>query len=342
MNKIEWVREQTFPGRILLIDGMTGTGKNMISRVIDGYPNNHNPIFSYELEQLCIAWSQKKIDLDANIALIRMHIDKIRYNFSVSRELNFRPSDLTSIFRSKKRNIYIKNLLKNRENTNLKDKEFLSKNLCIITHQLLGASQVMDLAFPQRVLRIFTIRHPIYLYQHWLNYIPKHGTDPKDITVWNDHKGVPIPWFAKDYGELYSNASYSDKAAIVLSDMVNKSIDYIESKQSDEKFQVIDFENFVIHPHIYLTRIDSLLGENFPDKNKKILTKENIPRNHINSARNLPIYRRSNYGAFVSKNSHKEDYEERLTFIFKSLSNDCKLRFLQSVERYNDKFGIWF
>ena len=342
MNKIEWVREQTFPGRILLIDGMTGTGKNMISRVIDGYPNNHNPIFSYELEQLCIAWSQKKIDLDANIALIRMHIDKIRYNFSVSRELNFRPSDLTSIFRSKQRNIYIKNLLKNRENTNLKDKEFLSKNLCIITHQLLGASQVMDLAFPQRVLRIFTIRHPIYLYQHWLNYIPKHGTDPKDITVWNDHKGVPIPWFAKDYGELYSNASYSDKAAIVLSDMVNKSIDYIESKQSDEKFQVIDFENFVIHPHIYLTRIDSLLGENFPDKNKKILTKENIPRNHINSARNLPIYRRSNYGAFVSKNSHKEDYEERLTFIFKSLSSDCKLRFLQSVERYNDKFGIWF
>ena len=342
MNKIEWVREQTFPGRILLIDGMTGAGKNMISRVIDGYPNNHNPIFSYELEQLCIAWSQKKIDLDANIALIRMHIDKIRYNFSVSRELNFRPSDLTSIFRSKKRNIYIKNLLKNREITNLKDKEFFSKNLCIITHQLLGASQVMDLAFPQRVLRIFTIRHPIYLYQHWLNYIPKHGTDPKDITVWNDHKGVPIPWFAKDYGELYSNASYPDKAAIVLSDMVNKSIDYIESKQSDEKFQVIDFENFVIHPHVYLTRINSLLGENFPHKNKKILTKENIPRNHINSARNLSIYRRSNYGTFVSKNSHKEDYEERLTFISKRLSDDCKLRFLQSVERYNDKFGIWF
>jgi hypothetical protein len=85
-----------------------------------------------------------------------------------------------------------------------------------------------------------------------------------------------------------------------------------------------------------------MLGKNFPEKYKKILTKENIPRNNINSTRNLPIYRRSNYGAFVSKNSHKEDYEERLTFILESLSNDCKLRFLQSVERYNDKFGIWF
>jgi hypothetical protein len=342
VNRTEWVRDLTFPGKILLIDGMTGTGKNMVSRVIDGYSCNHNPIFSYELEQLCVGWVQNKIEADAALALIKMHVDKLRYNFSISRELNFRPSDLTSVLKSIKKFTYIQNVFKNDGESATQDIEFLGKNLCLITHQLLYASTIINEAFPNKVLNIFTIRNPVYLYQHWLNYIPLHGNSPRDITVWNNYKGNAIPWFVQEYGDLYINADYPGKTAIVLSKMINKSIEYIESQEANKNFLAINFENFVLKPQIYLDRINTLLGENFSKKNTKILKRENIPRKHINDGKKLAIYARNGSETLGLEKTQEQDYKEKLSDIIANLDNITKSMFLESIEKYNKKFGIWF
>jgi hypothetical protein len=103
----QFARDMSFPGKIILLDGISGTGKTMISRILDTYTMNHVPKFSYAIEQICIASHYDKIQKDAAITLLRLQADQIKYDMHIGREINFRPRDLSSVFKSTKKIAYL-------------------------------------------------------------------------------------------------------------------------------------------------------------------------------------------------------------------------------------------
>ena len=102
-NTRDWSRQASFPGQIVLLDGLTGTGKTMLMRLIDSYKNVSPPRFDYQLEQICIGISENRIEISAGIQLLQLLIDQRQYDAKLSREVNFRPDDLSSIFKVYKR-----------------------------------------------------------------------------------------------------------------------------------------------------------------------------------------------------------------------------------------------
>jgi hypothetical protein len=89
--------------------------------------------------------------------------------------------------------------------------------------------------------------------------------------------------------------------------LTTRSLNFIRSKNRSNNFIVIDFENFVLEPELYINRISQVFKL---EKSKiiKILKSENIPRRHINSSVQKNVYKRYYSSNLSTELSHKEDY----------------------------------
>jgi len=158
----DWTRDLSFPGEIVLLDGLTGTGKTMLMRIIDSYESVSPPRFDYQLEQICIGISEHKIEPRAGTQLLQLLIDQRQYDLTLSRELNFRPSDLSSILKSNKRNTYLGRLLSSDVIKSMEILKHGKEKLFFVVHQLLETSTILDRLPNKSLKRVLATRHPFY------------------------------------------------------------------------------------------------------------------------------------------------------------------------------------
>jgi len=219
------------------------------------------------------------------------------------------------------------------------DQEIDPKTFALITHQLLDSSKVLDEAFPNKIHRVLCMRHPLYLFNHWSSYIDKHGKSTRDFTIWfNDNNSI-IPWFITKNNKDYRDSDHSSKSALAISILTNRSMDFVD--QIPEKAVVVDFEKFVLDPEPYVTKILTLL----PGSKNKILDslrKENIPRFHINDTVNKKIYLKYGSDKLRTNLSHKQDYADLKDNVFSKLNAAAKREFNIAIERYEERFKLWY
>jgi hypothetical protein len=332
-----WYRKNTYSNHVILLDGISGTGKTMLMHIIDDLPGVIPPRFNYQLEHLCIAIYEEKLEASAGLEILQLLLDQNYYDSSISREINLRPSDLSSILKSSKRNKYLRRLLLpdgqegERRLTHESEKQFY------VVHQLMNASLVLD-AIPNKVFsRILCVRHPYYLYDHWVSYVGLFGNSPRDFTV-TLNREAEVPWFIRKGSSLFAGETSENKAAIVISELTFQQMEFIELELETT---VIDFERFVLEPQDYLNNLKNVLGGSFSNS-RKVLDRENIPRKHINSSNRKAIYRRYGSGSLHSNLSHEADYYELKDRIKKSVSPQHFALLEDAALAYESKFGRWF
>ena len=98
--------------KIVIVDGMIGGGKNLLSSIISSLPNVEMHLFKYEIEHVCALNHLGHLSLDAAKTLINMWTDEEIYNQSMSRNTNFRLSDNSSVFKDARPLRYFKRLFK--------------------------------------------------------------------------------------------------------------------------------------------------------------------------------------------------------------------------------------
>ena len=84
--------------KIVIVDGMIGGGKNLLSSIVSGLPNIEMWLAKPEIEHVCALHHLGHITLDAAKTLINIWTDEEIYNQNMSRNTNFKPSDISSIF----------------------------------------------------------------------------------------------------------------------------------------------------------------------------------------------------------------------------------------------------
>ena len=89
-----------FPNKVLIINGWGGCGKTCICNVFKAIKDIENMRYSTEIELISHLWLSKNIDLNSAKTVIATLSDYIIYNLFQSREINIRPSDLSSVFNS--------------------------------------------------------------------------------------------------------------------------------------------------------------------------------------------------------------------------------------------------
>jgi hypothetical protein len=334
VQQSDFSRPNHISPNLIILDGISGTGKTMIMRFLDSLEQVHVPGFDYTIEQLLLAKLFGKLDEDALKCLFSLQIDQRLYDREISREINFRLRDLSSVFRSRRRLSYLKNLFASDVNFDLNEH---GKNaLVIVVHQLLDAASILSEIYPGLVRQILCVRHPYYLFEHWLSYVGNFGNNPRDFTVTMGDKG--IPWFLNSQRSDFSDLSMADRAALCISDLIERQESLIG--KSKDLF-LVDFERFVLEPNNYLAGIEIFVGKKMKSIQSN-LRKESLPRVHINASRNLPIYRK--YGANQLKTdlSHQNDFAARRNKIFQSVSKKTFQQLEAAAYSYESRFGLWF
>jgi len=301
-----------------------------------------NARFEYMFEYLCISTAHGKIAVDASDTLLNLLADVKCYDGMISREVNFRPGDLSSVFSNGNSFSYLKQLF-GKDGASVADRiEKTKPSLFLVTHQLMGCIDAAFSAFSDRLRVVEMVRHPLYLLDHWNSYISMHGNNARDFTIWLGDKSDSVPWFADGWESEYLSINDYDKSVRSVCLMMDKVLTVFEQGQNSEQIMFVPFENFVLDPSPYLGRLVSFLDTAESSQLKRILKKQKVPRKSINAGPVKSIYKRYAMRVHDSAVSDEEDYNQMLQ-LAQSKASGTSLRILmKTISRYETAFGRWF
>ena len=212
----EFIKPLKYTEKVLILDGLTGAGKTMFLPLLSSLQNVQHGRFEYMLEYLCIAHSNQKISTDAFDSLVKLLLDIKTYDGEISREVNFRSGDLSSVLSGNKKWKYLFQLFQGdgfeveKRNSNTRPIPFF------VTHQLLGRLTELKKIYKDNLLLVQMTRHPLYLIDHWASYIDHHGTLARDFTLLVKNNTGTVPWFITDHFDSYINGNKYEKSVIAI------------------------------------------------------------------------------------------------------------------------------
>ncbi len=273
-------RLHAYKNQILYVDGISGSGKFAVGSLVQSLERVETIRVEYILDHVCGLNKFGHITDEAAQALIRFYSDLRTHDGLISRDVNFRPSDLTSVLSGLKKSEYI-NRLHNKDGDIVSEKISSERPILhFMGHQIFCNSSAIFSALENRLLFIEVIRHPLSLLHHWFSYISKYGTDPRNFTLWINYKGENLPWFACGIEEEYSLASNMDKCIYSIENLFRLRRNRLSSMTPSEldRYLEIPFEHYVLNPSLYIDKISAMLSTRRMDGFDEVMRAQKLPR----------------------------------------------------------------
>ena len=303
---------------IVFIDGLTRVGKSMLNVLIASLDKLSHPQFFEPLEQLLPVYRNGHMNKNSLSSFLRLQLNEKFYNFYLSRNLNFRYDDLTSIHNSNNHRFFLENLSKSDGDIIIDD---LSDNKIIHqfqTHDVLTQYNFfLDLNINVKIIELF--RNPIDTIHSWYKRgwgIRFDKEDPRSFTSLFRFKGKTMPHYAIGYEEKYFTLNEMEKCIFLHNILLKKSIsEYQElTLKQKENLLLIKFEDVLSNPDLELDKICFFLNSSKTVHTNKALLKANVPRD-----------------------IHLEKREEKLSEIKRKVSEDLYDDLLKIENQYNNK-----
>lgn len=334
-DKVRVVRKDLLPERVVIVDGQAGCGKTLFSPIIASLNRVELLSYAFEVEFICRLYYLKKIDRDAATALVKVLIDLKLYQTMMGREVNFRYSDISSVFKDANPWRYFKRIFQEGDMIipqRIKEDQPI---LNLTTHDLLGVSDPINFGLGARAVLIEVVRHPLYMIkQQYLNMVRVIDT-ARNIEICIEHKGRQLPYFALGWEELYLRSNAMEKAIFSMSKLAELSSEKKKLKVEKDNLSIftIPFEKFVIEPSPFIKKITELLGTNVTRRTQKILKKQNVPRKQLADAPALAIYKRCGWVP-PSGLSEEEELNVRRKFVQENASAEA----LTVMDRLSEEY----
>tara|TARA_B100001057_G_C22845701_1_gene948951 strand:+ start:1067 stop:2074 length:1008 start_codon:yes stop_codon:yes gene_type:complete len=278
-------RDQTLFEKIIMVNGFPGCGKTMLSPIISSFDNVEIMQYDSTIEQTCQYSYLGKISDDVATSSIRMHCDELLYNVSMGRNINCRPSDLSSIFKHRPL-LHIKRMLSKGDKAIL---DIIKKNkpiLNITTHFLYPMSEMIFESLDDKLIFIEVVRHPIYMViQSQKNFSTFETARHGHVRYQLNQK--EYTWFTKGWENIFDKCNTFEKTIYLLKWYFTFLFEKI-----DQRINVIPFEHFVKQPDQYLNKLSHDLDSPINKTVKKTLKLQKVPRQLISDGPSLEIYKR--------------------------------------------------
>jgi len=273
---------------LVFVDGLTRVGKSALNQLLNTVENVSHPQFIELLEQLIPLISQSEISIQAASSLLRLHLNERFYNFRIGRNLNFRFSDLTSIWNAKNPQDFFKLLSKPDGDEVLN----LEKNQRIIhqfqTHDALTHfSKLKSMKLDFKMIEL--VRNPIDTIYSW--YRRGWGerfdnADKRSFTMLFEFKDKMVPHYVHGMNEDYFKLSPIEKCVALHNHLIRKSIDEFKSLSEIDikRLKFVSFEQMVTEPYVIMKEVADFLGSNLIENQSFYFSKARVPRKiHFNS-----------------------------------------------------------
>jgi len=322
--------------KIVMVGGLDGCGKTLFSPIISALERVELPTYSYEIEHYCSLNFLHKLSLNTASTLIRLQTDLKLYNTMMGREVNFRPTDLSSVQLYHNPTQYFERLFKPGDEV-IPD-VIIKKNpiLNLIIHNILFISDPIWNALGDRSVYIEVIRHPLYMIRQQHLNMQKLIDDVRDFIIYYEHEEKSYPYWVKGWEDLFDQSSDIERSIHYIDQMTQR----VEKakKVLREKYQAniltIPFEQFVLDPQPWVEKIALAIGSKITETTKNVMLQQKVPREKIAQGLDLKVYRRC--GWVPPKEGASE--REELMIRRKDVELDSSASVLKVLDRLCDEY----
>jgi len=280
--KREICEYELLTSNIVFVDGVTRSGKSNLSRLIASLDRVSHTQFIEPLEQLIPMYKNGSMDLNAISSFMRLHLNERIYNYQLSRNLNFRLDDQTSIHNSSNPKEFIRNLSKIDGDNVIRDLALSNTIYQFTTHDILTHYDIFfRLGINAKLIEI--IRNPIDTIHSWY----KRGwgkrfdmEDPRSFTCLFKYNKFTFPHYVVGSEDQYLELNEMEKCVFMHNKLINDSIKQFKllSAQQKSSILLIKFEDCLSRPESVLDRISVFLKTNPTDTTQKAYTDARVPR----------------------------------------------------------------
>lgn len=330
MPKVKFVRDQILAKNIVIVDGMSKSGKSLVLPLISSLSNGELFQYNHLFEYLTTYHHLGKMDYHAAASLIKLYADLDLYNVMIGRNTNFRKKDDSGAF---------KNLLEGRQKKRLADpdgeiviRKIQKRNpiLILIVHYVFQACDVLLNALEKRLkLYLITMRHPAWLVEGWneRNWSNRFNINPRDFQLCVSVNGKAVPWFAAEDPGYYLSLRPLEQSIYVVH-LFTKNIEEKYKRLSPmlkKNIMFVPFEPFMTAPVSYLRKIAKRTGSTLTSFTRTMLKQVNLPRQfdveEIKNKRNQ-----------INSALKKKKVSKRMQLMFDSLCERYEKKYLNSHE----------
>ncbi len=326
-------KNKTLSKKVLIIDGQAGCGKTLFNRILGSTNKIEIYRYSSELENICAFYKYRKISFDSAKFFIETYADETLYSQMMSRNTNFRYTDLSSVFQSSKKKIYFKRLFSEGDSVVPSLINKYQPILHFSTHNILSNSEILFKTLRKKIRFINIVRHPAYMiHQQAMNHIEFKKSSARQLIQTFKFKNHEIPflWRAnpKKYLEIKSPFEKAIQQMYILNQLNTDQEKKIHSLYP-KKFLKIPFERFVLDPYPFIKKIEKFLQIKFDKNFYKTLKNEKVPRQKVIEGRDTNIYRKYGWKKGTRNFSEKDEIENKLNEVFK---NKISIKYKNLIE----------
>jgi len=270
-----------FPKNIVVITGITQTGKSLLESIISSFETSEVVQFNFLMEQFPMLHNFGYISDEVTVYLLRYALDFMQYDLFLGRNANFRPGDMSSIWKVKDPSVYFKRLFAKEGDAVYEEIKKLNPLHILNVHYGVINIEIFLKAFPDLKM-IHLRRHPVDLVHIW--YKKEYGEDYCEnrrngvLTIKGKRKLIPI--FAVGWEDLFEKLKGMDRIVHLLNIVEKKQQEKISNLPVSvkKKLLVLYFEDVVTKPLPAVRKISKFLGVKKTLHTPIVLAKERCPR----------------------------------------------------------------
>tara|TARA_B100001057_G_scaffold500758_1_gene617626 strand:+ start:2676 stop:3638 length:963 start_codon:yes stop_codon:yes gene_type:complete len=269
------------PKKIILIDGIARSGKLFTGTLLSTFKNYEHMEFGLNFERLCPALEFKKINEDFAKSFINNYLNELIYNKYLSRNVNFRPTDRTSVVNTPNYKLYKKRLKMKEGYRIIKQIKQENKSLLFVTHDILSTINAFNkLGLSYKMIELF--RNPFSLVMSWYKrgLGRRFGNDQRLFSLLIKKKRKILPWYDNLFNDNLRDLNELEKCIHYVYNITTKSIsNYTKlNKLEKKRIFITSYERLVENPYSEISNISIFLKSELTKNTKIFIKKENLPK----------------------------------------------------------------
>ena len=277
----------TLVKNLIVVDGLTRTGKFFLGKLISGLNNIEYFQHSFILDYIHYMAGLHAITKDGFISLIRSVVDQSCYDRLIGRNLNLRYDDRSSVLNAPDYNKYILRSKSKFDRMEIVEQlSDVNHNFLFVLHDSLANANILFEAFPDLKL-IHLIRHPIDLVYSWMakdygridinsntELFKKAGVQPSI-----DGMNGPLPWYVHSFQSEYESLCQVDRVIASIQILIRLCGNTYRALSNDKKnkIMIVKYEHLVEETNSALNDISKFIGTKKSKYINEILIKEKCP-----------------------------------------------------------------
>jgi hypothetical protein len=276
-------RQQFYKQPVVLVDGITRTGKTMFCPVLTSFEGVELQRIESIFDRVPRLYMLNKLKKDAAIAFLRLETQMKLYESMISRNINFRRGDYSGVFNQINSWRYIKRIFAKEGDCVVKKILEEKPIFQIQVHDVLGMSEIYFDAFKDNLRIIEMLRHPIdSIHGNYRRGYGKRENNDSRIFDFNIlYEKKLVPWYCYGWEKEYLSCTTPiDKVIKMYAFRLKKmwaGYDQLTTEQK-KKILFVSFDGFATNPKPYIQKIEEFIGRKKTKYTQKALKKSRCPR----------------------------------------------------------------